>query len=80
MQIDLSDDEALVLFELLSRYEEQGSNRTLLVREAAERNALWSLSASLEKQLVAPFQKNYEEMLSAARARLEEQGGTWEPR
>ena len=77
MQIQLSDDEALVLFELLSRYGEQENCRVLAVKEAAERNVLWTLSAALEKQLVAPFQKNYEELLSSARARVEEQGGAW---
>jgi hypothetical protein len=55
MVIELSDDQALVLFELLSRYGENGNERQLAVREAAERNVLWAISGILEKQLVAPF-------------------------
>jgi UDP-N-acetylglucosamine transferase subunit ALG13 len=77
MVIELSDDQALVLFELLSRYGENGNDRQLAVREAAERNVLWAISGILEKQLVAPLQKEYVDLLSAARARVEEQGGSW---
>jgi hypothetical protein len=77
MQIEISDDEALVLFELLFSYGDSDDDRRLVLRHAAERNALWALSAQLEKVLVAPFQKDYQEVLSAARTRIEEQGGTW---
>lgn len=77
MNVDLSDDEALVLFELLHEYGSKDGARELKVQHAAERNALWALSAQLEKRLVPPFQPNYSELLSAARARLEEQGGPW---
>ncbi len=77
MQIELSEDEALVLFELLFAYGDSDDGRRLVVRHAAERNALWALSAQLEKGLVAPFQRDYQEVLAAARARVEEQGGSW---
>jgi hypothetical protein len=77
MTIDLSDDEALVLFELLHEYGSYGGGRELKVQHAAERNALWALSAELEKRLVAPFQPKYTELLSEARARIEQQGGSW---
>jgi hypothetical protein len=76
MQIDLTDDEALVLFDLLSDYGTP-DDRRLIVRSAAERNALWALTGQLEKRLVAPLQRNYEELLSAARARLEAESGSW---
>jgi hypothetical protein len=76
MTIELSEDQALVLFELLSRYGE-GDARRLVIGEAAERNVLWALTAALERQLVPPFQTNYEELLSAARARVEAQHGSW---
>lgn len=55
MTIELSEDEALVLFELLARYGADDDERTLVIGEAAERNVLWGLQAQLEKQLVAPF-------------------------
>ena len=77
MQIELTDDEALVLFELLFSYGDSDDARQLAVRHVAERNALWALSAQLEKKLVAPFRKDYQELLSAARARVEERGGSW---
>jgi hypothetical protein len=77
MNVDLSNDEALVLFELLHEYGSKGDGRELKVQHAAERNALWALSAKLKKLLVPPFQPNYSELLSKARVRVEEQGGPW---
>jgi hypothetical protein len=77
MKVDLSDDEALVLFELLYEYGSNEEGRELKVKHAAERNALWALSAQLEKNLVAPFEQNYVEELLKARVRLEQKGGTW---
>ena len=77
MTIELSDDEALVLFDLLFEYGSKDDERELKVSHAAERNALWALSAQLEKQLVAPFKPDYADLLSAARERLEQQGGPW---
>ncbi len=75
--IELTDDEALVLFELLAEYGESDAGRVLGVRYAAERNALWALSAHLEKVLVAPLQPDYVGRLKAARQRLEASGGAW---
>lgn len=77
MTLDLSDDEALVLLELLHEYGSKDEGRELKVQHAAERNALWALSAQLEKHLVPPFLPNYSELLSKARVRIEEQGGPW---
>lgn len=77
MKIDLTEDEALVLFELLADYGTSDDGRQLVVRHAAERNALWAVHAALERGLVAPFQPDYSDQLSAARSRVEEQGGSW---
>jgi hypothetical protein len=77
MTLDLSDDEALVLFELLHAYGSNDDGRELKIQNAAERNALWALSAQLEKRLVLPFERNYADLLSKARARVEELGGPW---
>lgn len=77
MKIELSDDEALVLFALLADYGANDDGRLLTIGHVAERNALWALSAQLERQLVAPLQANYQDLLSSARKRLEEQGGPW---
>ncbi len=77
MKVDLSEDEALVLYELLHEYGSKYDGRELKVQHAAERNVLWALSAQLEKRLVPPFQRNYSELLLEARARVEEQCGPW---
>jgi hypothetical protein len=77
MKLELTADEALVLFDLLSEYERGDADRTLTVRSPAERNVLWYLLSYLERELVAPFQPDYSGQLERARARLEEKGGGW---
>lgn len=67
LQISLTADEALVLFDLLSRFEE--SNELTIVDQAEER-ALSKLLGPLQKQLVPPFQEDYAEQLRQARNRL----------
>ena len=67
VQIALTADEALVLFEFLSRFEE--SNELTIVDQAEER-ALSNLLGPLQKQLVAPFHEDYVEQLRQARNRL----------
>jgi hypothetical protein len=64
VQIELADDEALVLFELLA------SGRLSDSVDAPERNALWALEALLQKQLVAPLAENYSSLLEQARSSL----------
>ncbi|MDH5828906.1 hypothetical protein FZO89_00275 [Luteimonas viscosa] len=63
-QFQLSDDEALVLFELLS------SGKLAQVTDTVEAHALGVVLTSLEKQLVAPFSSSYSEQLAAARSSL----------
>jgi hypothetical protein len=65
--ISLTADEALVLFEFLSRFEE--SNEMTIVDQAEER-ALANLLGPLQKQLVSPFRNDYVELLKQARNRL----------
>jgi hypothetical protein len=67
VQISLTADEALVLFEFLSRFEE--SNELTIVDQAEER-ALSNLLGPVQKQLVSPFQHDYLEQLQRARNRL----------
>ncbi|CAN5288823.1 hypothetical protein BH20ACI2_BH20ACI2_26690 [soil metagenome] len=64
VKIELNSDEALVLFEFLSRYSDTDS---LTVEDQAEQVVLWKLCCCLERELVEPFQKNYGELLSNAR-------------
>ncbi len=67
VSLNLSPDEALVLFELLSRYSD--SDRLEII-DQAEQRALWNVCCLLEKELAEPFDPAYLALLSAARDRL----------
>ena len=60
-----------------ARQKDTAHPRVLQLNHVAERNALWALEAEVERMLVAPFRPEYTELLLAARARLEAQGGPW---
>lgn len=77
MTLELTDDEALVLFDLLADYATKDDGRNLPIKHAAERNALWALEASIERQLTVPFQADYGAALEAARLRVQEMSGDW---
>ncbi len=77
MTIDLDDDAALVLFEMLSGYAEHDDGRLLPIRHAAERNSLWSLVAALENSLGAQFEPDYVTQVARARERVEARAGRW---
>jgi len=70
--IQLTSDEALVLFEFASRFT---NNDSLTVEHPAERAAIWCLTAAREKLLVEPLRPDYLELLAAAQERLVEQAG-----
>ena len=63
-QLQLSDDEALVLFELLS------SGKLAAATDTAEAHALGVVLANLEKQLASPFASDYADQLATARLAL----------
>ena len=67
VEIRLTPDEALVLFEFLSRSSDSDEWR---VEGPAEKRALENLGCLLEKQLVEPLHPDYEGLLQAARHRL----------
>ncbi len=71
--VALSSDEALVLFELLHRWEGSGEAGTVLM--PGEQTALWALSGLLESLLAEPLEANYRELVDNARQRLAERGG-----
>ena len=52
--LQLTNDEALVLFELVSRFTEEGD---LNIADQAETRVLWDLCSLLEKQLPAILHK-----------------------
>jgi hypothetical protein len=72
MQLNLTEDEALVLFELLSRFSEDS---ILGIADQAEQRVLWNLQAILEQALLEPFQQNYQQQLATARDRLRDDAG-----
>ena len=63
----LSEDEALVLFEFFSRYEDK--NKLFFVH-LAEYLALMKISAQLDKSTSTMFQENYKKLLEDARKRV----------
>ena len=67
VRIELTGDEALVLFEFLARFDD---HEVLIVQDQAEERALWNLQCLLEKQLVEIFDPNYKALLEAVRGRL----------
>lgn len=66
--ISLTGDEALILFDLLHRWED--NERVTAPQNEAEQVALWALSALLERELREPFDPRYADLVSEARARL----------
>lgn len=67
VHVDLTSDEAIVLFDFLSRFSETD---TLTIADRAEQKTLWNLLGLLEKQLIEPFLPDYQGVLQQARDRL----------
>ncbi len=63
MNIELTKEEAIVLSELLYRISEKEE----YYEDIAEQYVLWRIEAQLDKLLVEPFMKNYNEILKASR-------------
>lgn len=66
MNISLTSDEALVLFEWLTRFDKADDE----FADQAEQRVLWDLEAQLESSLVAPLRPDYDAVLAAARDRI----------
>jgi hypothetical protein len=64
ISLELSNAEALVLFEWLARSE---SEKSFAIKHSAEQQVLWSIEGQLEKVLVEPLSPNYVELLEHAR-------------
>lgn len=69
--IKLSKDEALVLFDFLSRINDKELKE--IFEDQAEQKALWILEGHLEKQLVEPFKPEYEDIISEARNKIRDE-------
>lgn len=70
LEISLSRDEALVLFELLFRFAQE---KKLSVQNEAETQVLWNVLTYLENSLHEPFGAEYEELFIQARDNLMKQ-------
>jgi hypothetical protein len=77
MNVELRDDVALVLFDLLFEYGSKDDGRKLSVQHPAEHNALWGPLGGAREAARRSVQPEYAELLSQARARLEDGGGPW---
>lgn len=63
--VELSLDQAFVLFDWLSRFNNDDS---VEFDDQAEQRVLWDIEATLEKTLVEPLQDDYKTRLEQARA------------
>lgn len=71
MNIVLTKNEALVLFEFLSRFNE--SDKKELFEDQAEERVLWDIEALLERQLTEPFRTDYSEIIKQAREQVRDE-------
>jgi hypothetical protein len=64
IKIELTPSEAIVLFEFLSRFTNEGE---LQLIDQAEERVLWDICTLLERILSETFMENYNELLKKAR-------------
>ncbi|UOQ98628.1 hypothetical protein MUN81_03840 [Hymenobacter sp. 5317J-9] len=69
--LNLSKDEALVLFEFLHRI--NSTDQPELFEDQAEQRALWNVECLLEKQLPELLQANFATLVAEARTRLRDE-------
>jgi hypothetical protein len=67
LRVELTRDEALVLFDFLQRFDDQGA---LTIQDQAEQRALWNLRCLREKSLVEVSDPDCRVLLAGARDRL----------
>lgn len=67
INISLSRDEAIVLFEFLSRFSESDN---LVIEDQAEERVLQDLCCVFEKKIDEPFKDNYQEIVEKAREKV----------
>jgi len=68
VNIEITKDEALVLFEFLSRLNEK--EQIDLFDDQAEQKVLWIIEGILQKELVEPLKPDYKEIIQQARDRI----------
>ncbi|CAN5614886.1 hypothetical protein BH09BAC4_BH09BAC4_00650 [soil metagenome] len=69
--IRLSKDEALILFDFLSRLNEKENKE--FFDDQAEEKTLWVIEGQLQEILIEPFMPNYKDFIIEARNRLRDE-------
>lgn len=67
VKVELTGDEALVLYDWLTRFNEETDPNLV---DQAEARILFDLESILEKALVAPFEADYVTLLGKARSKV----------
>jgi hypothetical protein len=70
VKIELTSDEALVLYDWLTRFNQRADTG---LADKAEERVLFDLEAMLEKALVAPLQSDYPALLAQARSNVRDE-------
>jgi hypothetical protein len=70
--IRFSKEQALVLFEFLSRFND--TEHKEIFQDQSEQKVLWLIEGQLEKTLVEPFMPNYQEIVKEARNKMRDEG------
>ena len=65
VNIELTNDEAIVFFEFLGRFNENDDLSRF--EDQSEQRVLWDIESILEKELSELFRANYQEILKKAR-------------
>lgn len=65
VNIQLTQEEAIVLFEFLSRFNEIDDSSRF--EDQSEQRVLWDIECVLEKELSEPFQADFLEIVKKAR-------------
>lgn len=67
MKLELTEQQALVLYDWLTRFDEKDAYP---VDDRAEEYVLWSLHGQLEKALSQPFRADYRQLVDEARSHI----------
>jgi len=71
LNLTISKNEALVLFDFLARFNE--TEKSDVFEDQAEQKTLWILEGQLEKQLVEPFNPDYNDIIKEARNKIRDE-------
>jgi hypothetical protein len=71
INIKLTKDEALVLFEFISRFNE--TEHKELFQDQSEQKMMWLIEGQLQKILVEPFRPDYKEIIDNARNNIRDE-------